>query len=309
LYDFESFRWGEKEVFLEGREECKFSFVAVCAKFGRAEGGVELGSGSWLDWGLLEKVAGARRRMFSTRTEYDRGVNTFSPDGRLFQVEYSLEAIKLGSTSIGICTKEGVVLAVEKRLTSPLVEADSVEKIMEIDGHIGAAMSGLVADARTLVDKARVEAQNHLFTYNEPIRVQSIAQAISDVAIGFGKGEDVPSRPFGVALLLAGVDEKGPQLYNTDPSGTFSQWDAKAIGSGSEGATNALQEDYNSNMSLDDGLELALKILRQVMEEKIEVGNVEVATVTKDEGYKLVGEDRLGEIIARILVNAANLEG
>ena len=114
--------------------------------------------------------------MYLTRSEYDRGVNTFSPEGRLFQVEYAIEAIKLGSTAIGLQTKSGSVLAVEKRLTSSLLEPSSVEKIAEIDTHVGAAMSGLVADARTLVDHARVEAQNHRFTYDEPIGVEALTQ-------------------------------------------------------------------------------------------------------------------------------------
>ena len=114
--------------------------------------------------------------MYLTRSEYDRGVNTFSPEGRLFQVEYAIEAIKLGSTAIGLQTKEGCVLCVEKRLTSPLLDPASVEKIAEIDSHVGAAMSGLVADARTLVDHARVEAQNHTFTYDEPIGVEALTQ-------------------------------------------------------------------------------------------------------------------------------------
>jgi 20S proteasome subunit alpha 5 len=117
--------------------------------------------------------------MYLTRSEYDRGVNTFSPEGRLFQVEYAIEAIKLGSTAVGIQTKEGCVLAVEKRLTSTLLDPESVEKIAEIDSHIGAAMSGLVADARTLVDHARVEAQNHTFTYDEPIGVEALTQGQS----------------------------------------------------------------------------------------------------------------------------------
>lgn len=117
--------------------------------------------------------------MYLTRSEYDRGVNTFSPEGRLFQVEYAIEAIKLGSTAIGLQTKYGCVLAVEKRLTSSLLEPKSVEKIAEIDCHIGAAMSGLVADARTLVDHARVEAQNHRFTYDEPIGVEALTQGKS----------------------------------------------------------------------------------------------------------------------------------
>ena len=118
--------------------------------------------------------------MYLTRSEYDRGVNTFSPEGRLFQVEYAIEAIKLGSTAIGLQTKKGSVLAVEKRLTSPLLEPSSVEKIAEIDVHVGAAMSGLVADARTLVDHARVEAQNHRFTYDEPIGVEALTQGEYD---------------------------------------------------------------------------------------------------------------------------------
>ncbi|CAN0877788.1 Proteasome subunit alpha type-5 [Linum grandiflorum] len=184
--------------------------------------------------------------MFLTRTEYDRGVNTFSPEGRLFQVEYAIEAIKLGSTAIGLKTKEGVVLAVEKRITSPLLEPSSVEKVMEIDEHIGCAMSGLIADARTLVEHARVETQSHRFSYGEPMTVESTTQALCDLALRFGEGdEESMSRPFGVSLLIAGHDENGPSLYYTDPSGTFWQCNAKAIGSGSEGADSSLQEQYN----------------------------------------------------------------
>ncbi|XP_015760944.1 PREDICTED: proteasome subunit alpha type-5-like [Acropora digitifera] len=146
--------------------------------------------------------------MFLTRSEYDRGVNTFSPEGRLFQVEYAIEAIKLGSTAIGIQTSEGVVLAVEKRITSPLMEPASVEKIVEIDSHIGCAVSGLIADSRTMVDKARVEAQNHWFTYNEQMSIESVTQAVSNLALEFGDDdarEGAMSRPFGVALLFGGV--------------------------------------------------------------------------------------------------------
>ncbi|KAI4826836.1 hypothetical protein KUCAC02_030267 [Chaenocephalus aceratus] len=170
--------------------------------------------------------------MFLTRSEYDRGVNTFSPEGRLFQVEYAIEAIKLGSTAIGIQTSEG---------------PNSIEKIVEIDTHIGCAMSGLIADAKTLIDKARVETQNHWFTYNETMTVESVTQAVSNLALQFGEEDADPgamSRPFGVALLFGGFDEKGPQLYHMDPSGTFVQCDARAIGSASEGAQSSLQEIY-----------------------------------------------------------------
>lgn len=238
--------------------------------------------------------------MFLTRSEYDRGVNTFSPEGRLFQVEYAIEAIKLGSTAIGIQTNEGVVLAVEKRVTSPLIEPTSIEKIMEVDKHIGCAMSGLIADSRTLIDRARVEAQNHWFTYNENMSVESVTQAVSNLALAFGDDDPDPgamSRPFGVALLIAGVDNKGPRLFHMDPSGTFIQYDAKAIGSGSEGAQQALQEQYHKSMTLKDACKAALTILKQVMEEKLNATNVEMATVTPDKLFQMFSKEELEAVI------------
>jgi 20S proteasome subunit alpha 5 len=185
----------------------------------------------------------------SHRQRANKRTSTFSPEGRLFQVEYSLEAIKLGSTAIGVATSEGVVLGVEKRVTSTLLETSSVEKIVEIDRHIGCAMSGLQADARSMVEHARVECQSHAFNYAEPLRVESCTQAICDLALRFGEsadgGEAQMSRPFGVALLIAGYDEDGPSLYHAEPSGTFYRYDAKAIGSGSEGAQAELQNEYH----------------------------------------------------------------
>jgi len=219
--------------------------------------------------------------MFLTRSEYDRGVNTFSPEGRLFQVEYAIEAIKIGTTAIGICTTEGIVIAVEKRLLSTLQEPSSVEKIFEIDSHIGVAMSGLSADARTLVDHARSETQYHRFTFNEPMPVESLTQSVCDLALKFGEAgeEGAMSRPFGVALLIAGWDLQGPALYHTDPSGTHTRFDAKAIGAGAEGAQTALQEQYHKNLTLQEGETMAVTILKQVMEEKLDATNVEVAAV------------------------------
>ncbi|KAL0424927.1 UNVERIFIED_CONTAM: 1-phosphatidylinositol-3-phosphate 5-kinase FAB1B [Sesamum radiatum] len=228
-----------------------------------------------------------------------RGVNTFSPEGRLFQVEYAIEAIKLGSTAIGIKTKEGVVLAVEKRITSPLLEPSSVEKIMEIDEHIGCAMSGLIADARTLVEHARVETQNHRFSYGEPMTVESTTQALCDLALRFGEGdEESMSRPFGVSLLIAGHDENGPSLYYTDPSGTFWQCNAKAIGSGSEGADSSLQEQYNKDLTLKEAETIALSILKQVMEEKVTPNNVDIAKVSPT--YHLYTPTEVEAVITRL---------
>jgi 20S proteasome subunit alpha 5 len=255
-------------------------------------------------------------------------VNTFSPEGRLFQVEYAIEAIKLGSTVVGIRTNEGVILAVEKRISSPLLEPDSVEKIAEIDSHMGVAMSGLTADARTLIEHARTEAQvravplraaarsprciarssatlaptlspaasdapprlpaiathcaqYHRFAFNEPMLAEALTQSVCDLALGFGETDDVSmSRPFGVSLLIAAWDDHGPVLYHTDPSGTYSRYDAKAIGSASEGAQTALQEAYKKDMTLAQAEVLAVATLKQVMEEKISDTNISVSSVT-----------------------------
>lgn len=261
--------------------------------------------------------------MFMTRSEYDRGVNTFSPEGRLFQVEYAIEAIKLGSTAIGICTNDsklvfisdniylydmsnrwtGVVLAVEKRITSPMMVPKTVEKIVKVDEHIGCATSGLMADARTLIERARVECQNHWFVYNEPMTVESCAQAVSTLAIQFGDsgdsdGASAMSRPFGVAILFAGIENGKPQLWHMDPSGTYIRYCAKAIGSGSEGAQQNLQEKYVPEMTVKDAIVLCLNTLKQVMEEKLNETNVELMTMTTGKtDFTMLSEDEVKKLI------------
>ncbi|KAK4087480.1 hypothetical protein Purlil1_8070 [Purpureocillium lilacinum] len=226
---------------------------------------------------------------------------------RLFQVEYSLEAIKLGSTAIGVATSDGVVLGVEKRVTSTLLETSSVEKIVEIDRHIGCAMSGLQADARSMVEHARVECQSHAFNYNEPLGVESCTQAICDLALRFGEGaegeETIMSRPFGVALLIAGFDEDGPQLFHAEPSGTFYRYDAKAIGSGSEGAQAELQNEYHKSLSITDAETLVLKTLKQVMEEKLDSKNVQLASVTKEKGFRIYTDEEMAAVVERLPAN------
>lgn len=197
-------------------------------------------------------------------------------------------------------------MAVEKCLTSPLLDPASVEKISEIDAHMGAAMSGLAADARTLVNHARMEAQNHTFTYDEPIGVEALTQAVCDLALSFGEGSDGDSkkrmsRPFGVALLLAGYDElNGCQLFFSDPSGTFGRYKAKAIGAGSEGAQSNLEESYSDSMTLEEAETLALGTLKQVMEEKISTENIEIARVTPKEGFRVVPAAEVTTILEKL---------
>lgn len=241
--------------------------------------------------------------MFTTKTEYDRGVNTFSPEGRLFQIEYALEAIKLGSTSLGIRTPEGVLIAAEKRVPSSLVVPSSMNKIMEIDSHILAVMSGMAADARILVDHARVEAQNHWFTYNEPMCVESCTLATCDLSIQFGETggrKKLLSRPFGVSLLIAGVDDKGPQLWHTDPSGTYTEFDAHAIGAGGEAAQTIFSEKYHRSMVLEEAENLTIEILKHVIQEKLTKDNIEVGVIlTNSKKATLYTPEAIQRIIDR----------
>ncbi len=244
------------------------------------------------------------------RNEYDRGLNTFSPEGRLFQVEYANAAIKIGATAIGICTSEGVVLAVEKRMATGLIEATSVEKIFVIDEHVGAAISGLSADARTLIDHARVECQQHRFVYEEPLYVGSLVESISDLALDFSdasseKRKRKMARPFGVALLVAGFDRKSKnfRLYKTEPSGNFTACKAVAIGAAAEGATMALVELMKDKpeISFAEAEVQALEILRQGMEEKMNGKNIEVAAVRSVDGkFHVYSDEQLTVLMNRL---------
>jgi 20S proteasome subunit alpha 5 len=194
--------------------------------------------------------------------------------------------LQFGATAIGVRVKDGVILGVEKKLQSAklMVNDQRSEKLKEIDRHCACAMSGIVGDARILIDHARVEAQNHAFNFNEGMGIEQITQAVSDMAIHFGEGyegskQKPMARPYGVALLFGGVDERGPQLYATDPSGTYLEWKANVIGAGQETAMNELKEHYNEDMPLADAEKLVLQILKAVMEERIDKENVEVMVI------------------------------
>jgi 20S proteasome subunit alpha 5 len=244
--------------------------------------------------------------MWNDSNKYDRGVNTFSPEGRIFQIEYAFEAVKMAATAIGIKTNDGVILAVEKKLPSRLMDPTSVEKIMEIDYHVGCASSGIAGDAKTLADHARVESQQHKFSYNEPLKVEAVTQSIADLAIHFGEGsegrKDKPmSRPYGVSLLVAGVDEDGPQLYVSDPAGTYLKYKAWAIGSAAEGAQAYIKESYKDDMTMNEAEKLSLQVLKNVMEEKIDQHNVEVASVELSTGrFRIYTSDEVNTIIGTL---------
>ncbi len=213
---------------------------------------------------------------------YDRGSTIFSPDGRLFQVEYAIEAVKRGTTAIGVKTSEGCCLAVQKRLHTSLVEKEMVKKIFAIDNHIAAAIAGLTADAHVLVNQARIQAQIHRITYNEAITVEALTRRLANLKQMYTQHAGV--RPFGVSLLIAGCDEMlGPQLYMTEPSGSYWGYRATAIGSSAPAIIEFLESEYQEIApKMEDGNLLALKALNQVSEGPIDEEMIEIAVISKE---------------------------
>ena len=208
---------------------------------------------------------------------YDRGTNIFSPDGRLYQVEYAREAIKRGTASVGVRTADGAVLAADRQVHSSLVEEQSIEKLHRIDDHIAVASAGHVADARQLVDFAREQAQVNRLRYDEPIGVESLAKEVTDYIQRYTQSGGV--RPFGVALAVGGVDPDGtPRLFETDPSGTPYEWKATAIGDERETLQGFLEDEYRTDLDLDGGVTLALETLARSNED-IDPEAVEVSVV------------------------------
>ncbi|MUV88859.1 archaeal proteasome endopeptidase complex subunit alpha [Halapricum sp. CBA1109] len=220
---------------------------------------------------------------------YDRGITIFSPDGRLYQVEYAREAVKRGTASIGVRTPEGVVLAVDKRIRSPLMERSSVEKIHKADDHIGIASAGHVADARQLIDFARRQAQVNQLRYDEPIGVETLTKAVTDHIQQYTQVGG--ARPFGVALIIAGIANGEPRLYETDPSGTPYEWKALAVGADRNDIRAYLEEHYDDEMSLEDGVGLALSALASVTEDGLTPEGIGVATIhVDDEQFTVLDE-------------------
>ncbi len=224
---------------------------------------------------------------------YDRAIVTFSPDGRLFQVEYAREAVKRGTTSLGVVFRNGAVLAAVRPLPPLAVPNSGSDKIHQIEEHIGCAISGFIADGRVLIDTARINAQIFRLTYEEPIDVLGCVKDLSDRMQVFTQYGGV--RPFGVALLIGGVDKKGAQLFEIDPSSAFYGWKAQAIGRGAEQALKILRKSWKENMNKDQAMTLAIKALR-AGERDAKIEEVEVAIID-EEGFKKY----LGHVDAKFL--------
>jgi len=228
---------------------------------------------------------------------YDRAITVFSPDGSLYQVSYASEAVKKGATALGVKCSEGVVLAVDKRIPSKLVEPESFEKIFRIDEHIGAATSGIISDARVLIDRARLEAQINRLTYNESISTSVLAKKIGDLKQQYTQYGGL--RPFGVSLIIAGINDL-PEIFVTEPSGAYLAWKATAIGEGRDTAMKVFEEEYKDNLTMEETIMLALKALKASIEGEIDKSNIEMAILDKKtkKFEKLEGE-KVKEYIAK----------
>jgi proteasome alpha subunit len=231
--------------------------------------------------------------MFAPSAGYDRAITIFSPDGRLYQVEYALETVRRGNLAVGIRTKEGVVLAVEEK-QKKLQSTDSVVKMFQIDDHVGAVGAGYIPDARIQVDSARVLAQSNRLIYDEPVDVEAIAKRIADMNQQYTQYAGV--RPFGVSLIIAGVDDSGPVVYLADPTGTYSGFHAIAIGQGSDQVNDYLEKNYSWDLNLDEAVALAIECIYLVSEDKTGSAHIKVSVVeAESKKWRRLTEQEVGK--------------
>ncbi len=226
---------------------------------------------------------------------YDMAITVFSPDGSLYQVNYASEAVKRGATALGVKCGEGIVLAVDKRIPSKLVQPESFEKIFQVDTHIGTAASGMIADARQLVERARLEAQVHRLTYEEDISVSLLCKKIGDLMQMHTQYGGL--RPFGASLIIAGMNEDS-ELFVTDPSGGYLGWKAAAIGSGRTSAQEVFEAEYKDTLTMDESVLLALKALKPSVEALVK-GNIEMALI-QDKKFKKMTDDEVKNYIDQL---------
>ncbi len=227
--------------------------------------------------------------MYPNVQAYDRGV-MFSPDGRLFQVEYAKEAVRKGATSIGITTTEAVVLLAHKPNLDPLALPSTSQKIFRIDSYIGATYSGLVSDGLHVINTMRGKTQSHRMVYDETESVESVAKEISEemqMATQYGG-----IRPYAISLLIGGIDSK-PRLFEIEPGASYLGYMADAIGSGKKLAGDMLLKGYKEGMSIDDAINLGVSIINKVNEAKLTENNIDIATIKKDVGFEAFGPEKV----------------
>jgi len=215
--------------------------------------------------------------VFAVPGAYDRAITVFSPDGRLFQVEYALETVNRGATILGITCSEGVVLGAEEKIETKLQDPNFTWKLYEIDDHLGAAVVGLGSDARILIDQARVYSQSNRLMYDEPIDVEILTKRVGDIKQLYTQHAGV--RPFGVSIILGGIDKTGNRVFSTDPSGSYRGYKAVAVGVGREIVEAILKEEFREDLKLDGTIKLAAKCLIKALEKRGEPLRFKLAVV------------------------------
>jgi proteasome alpha subunit len=231
--------------------------------------------------------------VFAAPGAYDRAITVFSPDGRLFQVEYAMELVNRGATILGIQTAEGLVLGSEENI-EVLEEAGYSWKIFKVDDHIGAAIVGLSSDARILIDQARIYAQSNKLTYDEPIDVEVVTKRICDIQQMYTQHAGV--RPFGVSIIFGGVDKTGSRVFGTHPSGTYRGYKATALGAGRETVINILKEEYKENMNLEDTIKLAVKCLIKALEARQLPPRIKIAVIpTATKKMEMLSDEKIDD--------------
>jgi len=212
--------------------------------------------------------------------EYDGAITIFSPEGRIYQVEYALELVKRGSPIVGVKSEEGVVLAVLEPQLSKLAAPSNSKKIFKIDNHVGVAIAGLSPDARVLIRQARLYCQSNKMTYDEPADVEDLTSAVGDLLQRYTQNAGV--RPFGVSLLFGGVDDNRVSLLATDPSGSYRGYKATAVGRNNEKALTVLQQEYREEVTLEESIAIAVQALKEASENDLSADGMNIAVVTKE---------------------------
>lgn len=233
--------------------------------------------------------------VFAAPGAYDRAITVFSPDGRLFQVEYAMELVNRGATILALRCSGGVVLGAEETI-DPLEESEYSWKIFKIDDHVGSAIVGLSSDARILIDQARVYAQSNRLTYDEPIDTEVVTKRICDIKQLYTQHAGV--RPFGVSMVFAGVDKTGPRVFGTHPSGTYRGYKARAEGAGRETVFNILKEEYKEDMGLKEATKLSIKCLTKALEARQLPPRIKVAVISsEDKKMETLSDEKVEAII------------
>ena len=215
--------------------------------------------------------------VFAAPGAYDRAITVFSPDGRLFQVEYALETVNRGATIIGIACSEGIILGAEEKIETKLQDTNFTWKLYAVDDHLGAAVVGLGSDARILIDQARIFAQSNRLTYDEPIDVEIMTKRVGDIKQLYTQHAGV--RPFGVSIIFGGIDKTGSRIFSTDPSGSYRGYKAVAVGIGRETVEAILKDEYREDLSLDDAKKLAVKCLTQALVLRGEPKRIKISVI------------------------------